>query len=125
MKIYISGRITGSKFYRERFSDAGIFLTCAGYSFISPLDFGSDKLSWEDNMRRALSIMLLLADGVALLDDWEDSKGAKIEKRLAEESGVPVKPLAERLHEPEKHRAKTGPENPDSVPNTGNQKNDR
>jgi hypothetical protein len=38
---------------------------------------------------------MLKSDGVALLPDWSESKGAMIEASLAQEVGIPVKPIEE------------------------------
>jgi hypothetical protein len=43
-------------------------------------------------MRIVLAVMLQ-CDGVALLPDWEDSRGAKIEERLAGELGIETLPI--------------------------------
>jgi hypothetical protein len=41
---------------------------------------------------------MLNSDGLALLPDWEESKGARIEERLAREVGIPVKPIEEWIN---------------------------
>jgi hypothetical protein len=51
-------------------------------------------------MRTAISLMLR-CDGVALLPDWKQSKGAKIEARLARDLGIAVKAAKEWLCETE------------------------
>lgn len=38
-------------------------------------------------------------DGIAMLDGWEDSKGATIEHDLAEALGIPCKPWREWLND--------------------------
>jgi len=47
-------------------------------------------VAWEYAMKYDISEMLA-CDGVAVLADWHDSKGARIEARLAEDLGMPVK----------------------------------
>jgi hypothetical protein len=100
MKIYISGKITGDSGYREKFLDAADSLENAGYDPLNPaaLDIPGDD--WNAAMREALNLMLK-SEGVALLDGWSESKGATIEARLAQDVGIPVKPLREWLKEEE------------------------
>ena len=52
---------------------------------------GADD-SWIAAMRKTLAL-LLVCDGVALLPDWKDSKGAGIEARLAADLGLDVRPI--------------------------------
>jgi hypothetical protein len=92
--IYISGKITGDKNYRKKFFDAEVSLYEAGYYPKDPASCTFRGEDWGFAMRTVLRLMLL-SDGVALLPDWEESKGAKIEERLAREVGLPVKPIAE------------------------------
>jgi hypothetical protein len=96
MKIYISGRITGDSNYREKFLDAGNRLKNAGHHPLSPVTPVSDCIDWQSAMRTAVCLMLK-SEGVALLDDWSESKGAIIEASLALELGIPVKPIGEWL----------------------------
>jgi hypothetical protein len=94
MNIYISGRITGDRDYRKKFLDAGNRLKNAGHHPLSPVTPVSDCIDWQSAMRGALRTMML-SDGVALLPDWSESKGAMIEASLAQEVGIPVKPIGE------------------------------
>jgi Domain of unknown function (DUF4406) len=47
--------------------------------------------SWEGYMRLALTQMLT-CDTIALLPDWDDSRGARIEYRLAVSLGMRMMP---------------------------------
>jgi hypothetical protein len=44
-------------------------------------------------LRWDLVLMITYCDGVALLDGWERSLGAKAEKQIAEHCGMPAKPI--------------------------------
>jgi hypothetical protein len=94
MNIYISGRKTGDYNYREKFLDAEKRLRDAGYNPCNPAALPVPGADWNGAMRAALRLMLE-SDGVALLPDWQKSKGAKIEARLAREVGIPAKPIEE------------------------------
>jgi hypothetical protein len=94
MNVYISGRITGDANYRQKFKDAESRLRGAGHRPLNPAARVPPGTDWRRAMRAALRLMLK-SEGVALLDDWRDSKGAKIEARLARETGIPVRPLEE------------------------------
>jgi hypothetical protein len=94
MKIYISGRITGDGNYREKFLDAENRLYGAGHFPLNPAACVSPDTDWNGAMRTAVCLMLK-SEGVALLPDWNESKGAIIEVRLAREVGIPVKPIEE------------------------------
>jgi hypothetical protein len=98
-KIYISGKITGDPYYAQKFKSAEYALAKAGYRAVNPcLAVPAACESWEEAMRLALREMLA-SDGVALFPDWKKSKGAKIEERLARETGIPVKPVADWIAE--------------------------
>lgn len=97
MNVYISGQITGDANYRKKFLDAENRLRGAGYSPVNPAAFVPDAEDWNDAMRTVLRLMLK-SGGIALLPDWGESKGAKIEARLAREVGIPVKPIEEWIN---------------------------
>ena len=73
---------------KERFFNAAIELDKAGYIPINPFNNGLGELAtWNDHMKADLKLMLD-CDMVYLLPDWMDSKGATIEKNLAEALGI-------------------------------------
>ena len=51
------------------------------------------KANYRDCMRKDLNCILDWAEGIALLPGWEDSKGANIEKLLAEALKLQVRYL--------------------------------
>lgn len=84
-KVYISGPITGVDFgNRFAFSCARSALELCGYEVIDPSEVQlDDEATWSDYMRADLKL-LLDCDYIYMLDGWEDSKGARIERELAE-----------------------------------------
>jgi hypothetical protein len=100
IRIYISGKITGDENYKQKFEEADDMLTDAGYSVVNPALLTPDCDSWTDFMRRDIRA-LMRCDAVALLPDWQDSRGAKIEERLARDLGMDVRPIADWLGEGE------------------------
>ena len=91
MKLYLSGKITGDPDYKKKFREARFQLEAAGYEVLDPTNFDlPEDVSWEEAMRFDLRKMLC-CDAVAVLPDWQDSKGAIIETRLARELGIKVK----------------------------------
>lgn len=91
--IYISGKITGVANYKERFVKAEKYLR-TNYpqaEIFNPATiqfYGGDK-SWADYMKYDLE-RLLKCDTIYMLTNWKTSKGAKLEKRIAEELGFKV-----------------------------------
>jgi hypothetical protein len=56
---------------------------------VSPADLKLSKdIPWEVSMKAAITEMLK-CDGVALLENWESSRGAVIELELAEKLSMP------------------------------------
>ena len=87
IKMYISGRITGQPDHMERFAKAEKHLKGRGFEVVNPttLPHEHDK-SWGEYMVEGLKA-LLDCDGVYMLKGWADSRGARIEKRLAQDLG--------------------------------------
>lgn len=88
-KVYISGPITGIDFgNRFAFSCARSALELCGYEVVDPSEVKlDDDASWADYMKADLKL-LLDCDYIYMLDGWEDSKGARIERELAENLGI-------------------------------------
>lgn len=98
MKIYISGKITGLKNYRRLFKKAEKRLTKKGFTVLNPVTIGdnlympgniSEEAKWKKYMKADLRAMLG-CDGVYLLNNWEDSKGAKMECDIAVKCGMSI-----------------------------------
>ena len=88
-KVYISGPITGIDFgNRFAFMCARSALELCGYEVVDPSEVKlDDEATWTDYMRADLKL-LLDCDYIYMLEGWEDSKGARIERELAENLGI-------------------------------------
>lgn len=105
--LYIIGPATGKpNDNKEAFVSARRALKADGYLCAIPHDYINDGTDWNTAMRISITAMLSMEhglkrkpafDGVAMLDGWEESKGAKIEKQLAEALGIPCRPWREYL----------------------------
>lgn len=92
MKIYISGKITGLPFpeVEARFQDAEDLLEALDLEPVNPLHNGlTNEHSWNEHMVKDIE-MLLGCDGILMLDNWQDSDGATIERFIAEKKGMDV-----------------------------------
>jgi hypothetical protein len=89
-KIYISGKITGlpSGEVQAKFEAAKKFVAGPGYEAVSPLENGlPSDYPWIQHMKMDI-IMLLDCDAVYLLSDRCDSRGAMLERNIAEALGM-------------------------------------
>lgn len=85
-KVYISGKISGlsEKVYKNNFNSAELYLTGLGYDAVNPVSYGLiPNGTWEDYMRRDIKL-LCECDYIYLLEGWEDSDGASLEKLIAD-----------------------------------------
>ena len=81
MKIYISGAISGTDDYMERFAKAEKELTDNGYSVINPAKVNAqlpEDTTYEEYMKMSI-LMLDMCDSVYMLKGWEKSCGANRE----------------------------------------------
>lgn len=81
MKIYISGAITGTNNYMERFEKAEKELTEQGYSVVNPAKVNTqlpEDTSYEEYMKMCFC-MLDMCDSICMLKGWEKSCGANRE----------------------------------------------
>lgn len=91
MRIYVIGPVTGKEQdNRPAFEEAAQRLYEAGYTALIPHWFIKPGTPWKPAMRRSIET-LALCDGVAALDGFGSSKGARIEADLATELGMQVK----------------------------------
>lgn len=87
IKVYISGPITGKpNLNREAFKKAEAQLLEKGYTVINPLRRVkvSDKKTWEDYMKTDICL-LTKCNAIYLLKDFEYSRGARLEYKIAME----------------------------------------
>lgn len=81
MKIYISGAITGTYDYMERFAKAEKELAEQGYSVVNPAKVNAQlprDTDYEDYMKMSFC-MLSMCDSIYMLRGWRKSCGANRE----------------------------------------------
>lgn len=90
-RIYIAGPMTGlPEFNYPAFNQEAARLRSLGYEVANPAENPEPPCkSWLGYMRMALG-QLVNCDIVALLPGWQDSKGARIEQRLAIDLGLRI-----------------------------------
>lgn len=86
--VYISGKITGNKNYEAEFNEAEIKLRKMGFKVFNPASIKEDW-TYEQYMKCDLK-HLLECDWIYFLPNWETSRGARIEKIVAEAVGIKV-----------------------------------
>lgn len=81
MRIYLSGAITGTSDYMERFRVAEEKLTQDGYIVFNPAAVNAmmpKGTTYEEYMQVSLTL-LDMCDAICMMDGWRDSKGANRE----------------------------------------------
>jgi hypothetical protein len=85
IKVYISGKISGTTDYLERFEKAEMELKSMGWDVINPAKINSflpTDTTWEEYMEIDYKLMDI-CDTIYMLKDWESSKGANAELEYA------------------------------------------
>lgn len=91
-KIYISGPITGLErhVYLKNFDDAELKLRAMGYKVINPTKLLPSRFLWIYKIiGYKLTLLydiwhLLNCDGIYMIDGWQWSKGARLERAIAQ-----------------------------------------
>ena len=81
MKIYISGAISNTDDYMERFAKAEKELTEQGYSVVNPAKVNAqlpEDTSYDEYMKMCFC-MLDMADAIFMISNWKTSCGASQE----------------------------------------------
>lgn len=104
--IYISGRITGNKNWKEEFNAAEKYLRSISYRIIiNPVEIAEivesecNKPKWRDYMDIAIR-NLMQCSAIYMLIGWRRSKGARLERKIAKAFGMKV--IYQRKNECEK-----------------------
>lgn len=88
MLVYISGKITGTNDFRERFEKIEEFLTNKGYSCINPVKVADSLPELEYNLIMAICLTLVtIADAMYAPKDYRLSNGASLEMECAKRLG--------------------------------------
>ena len=88
--VYISGPITGiPEGNRPAFAAVAEVFRLKGWEVVNPHDlFAADvEESWEGYMRKDLAA-LLTCTHIVMLPGWEHSRGARLEKTVADAVGI-------------------------------------
>lgn len=100
MILYIAGPMSGYPALNyPAFIEAEKRLLLKGYAVLNPVRAEEDNPTpgvpqpWDWYMRKAIA-MVLRAEGIALLPDWECSPGACLEVHIAHVLRVMARPLA-------------------------------
>lgn len=89
-KIYISGKITGTTDYIQRFERAEKALS--KYIVINPAKVNAQlpkETTWEEYMKMSMC-MLKMCNAIYMLKGWEDSKGAELEHEFAKSKNYKI-----------------------------------
>lgn len=84
LKIYISGKITGTTDYIQRFESAEKALS-KYHIVINPSKVNAQlpkETTWEEYMKMSIC-MLEMCNAIYMLKGWEYSKGARLEYEFA------------------------------------------
>jgi hypothetical protein len=91
MRVYLSGKMTGlPDLGFAAFSRAAASLRASGYEVINPAELDAADAApkeWHEYLRRDIA-QLVTCDAIALLPNWTDSRGARLERHIAKELGM-------------------------------------
>jgi hypothetical protein len=90
-KLYLSGKMSGlPDLGFGLFNRVAAQLRAIGYEVVNPVEINDDpEAEWLSCIKADLDY-LATCDGIALLPNWSDSFGAKIERLAAQKLGLAV-----------------------------------
>ncbi len=94
MKIYISGAITGLELAvaKNNFKAMELIIRQSGHEPINPMEVGlpeGGQHTWEEYMLADMP-HVFEADAIYMLNNWQQSKGARIERAIFEILEKPI-----------------------------------
>lgn len=91
-RIYLAGPMTGLPDLNfPAFHAEAARLRALGFDVVNPAEVNVDpELGWISCMKKDIP-ELLSCNGVALLDGWESSRGARLERHIAEQLDMSVR----------------------------------
>lgn len=92
IRVFISGKISGLERaeVEGKFARAEGFLHEQGFVPVSPLKTGlSREHSWRQHMKESIDL-LLSCGAIYMLEDWKESRGARIEHNIASGADLSV-----------------------------------
>ena len=83
-KVFISGKVSGIEYYvaYQTFANADRKLSSMGYQVINPMKICKKNWSWVRCMIKCLWA-IYFCDKLYQLDNWQESRGARIEYKWA------------------------------------------
>lgn len=104
MNLYVIGPVTGIENENaDAFYEAARSLRKVDFGAVIPHQVVKRTATWEEAMHASIEEMTRCDDGVffyggvAMIDGWEQSRGARIEHDLAMAIGIPCKPWRDWL----------------------------
>lgn len=90
MRIYISGKITGTTDFEQRFGEAEQRLINQGHEVVNPVNLPHEHdKRWHSYMKECLKYMLD-CDAIYMLSNWMQSEGAIIERAIADSLNIRI-----------------------------------
>jgi len=94
MRLYISGPMAGLPDLNfPAFTEAAMLLDRAGHDVLNPARHGQGHEGGVPYYMRLAFLDVLDCEGIALLDGWQKSIGANVEKDMAHILGLPVRSI--------------------------------
>lgn len=90
-KIQLVGKVTGLSHDEVvlKFKYAQTTLEAKGYEVVNPTAIIPETTEWKPAMRICIK-SLLDVDGIAILPDWNESRGSRLEYSIAYDLGLKI-----------------------------------